>query len=303
MRATKKLLVIAIATVFIGCNQASNDKMESKSQVYSDSTSNVFISSSAANENNKDSTRKFIRTAELKFKVKSVINSTYDIENIASQQGGFVTFTNLKSNVDYVTSTAVSADSSLETTYYTVANEIIIRVPNTKLDTTLKIISHNIDFLDYRIIKADDVGLQILSNDLTQKRSGKNQERLTNAIDKKGNKLGETTYAEDVLGNKQEQADNAKVSNLSLKDQINFSTINLNIYQRATIKREVISNDKNIDAYEPSLGSKLKDALRTGWDILEGFFVSLTKLWGLFLFGLIIFIIYKRYRNKRLKKF
>ena len=30
----------------------------------------------------KDSTHKFIRTAELKFKVKSVIKSTYDIEDI-----------------------------------------------------------------------------------------------------------------------------------------------------------------------------------------------------------------------------
>ncbi|MEO9211498.1 MAG: DUF4349 domain-containing protein [Ginsengibacter sp.] len=299
MKPTKVFLVIALASIFIGCSQASNDKMES--QVYSDSTSNEYISSSAANENNKDSTRKFIRSADLKFKVKSVINSTYDIENITNQQGGFVTFTKLASNVDNVETTAVSADSSLETTYYTVSNEIIIRVPNTKLDTTLKLIANNSDFLDHRIIKADDVGLQILSNDLTQKRSGKNEERLKNAIDKKGNKLGETTYAEDVLGNKQEQSDNAKVSNLSLKDQIDFSTINLSIYQRATIKRELISNDKNIDAYEPSLGSKLKEALKTGWEILEGFLVSLTKLWGLFLFGLIVFIIYKRYRNKRIK--
>ncbi|MCX6210171.1 MAG: DUF4349 domain-containing protein, partial [Bacteroidetes bacterium] len=196
------------------------------------SISNAFISSTAAVENNKDSTHKFIRTADLKFKVKSVIASTYDIEAITSRLGGFVTYTNLQSTVDNVSNTAINADSTLETTYYTVSNSITLRVPNTKLDTTLKEISKNIDYLDYRIIKADDVALQLLSNNLTQKRSAKYEQRLANAIDNRGKKLKETTVAEDVLLNKQEQADNAKVSNLSLNDQLNFSTITLAIYQR-----------------------------------------------------------------------
>ena len=135
----------------------------------------------------------------MKFKVKSVIKSTYDIENITNKLGGFVTYTNLSSIINNVTTIAVSADSSLETTYYTVTNSIILRVPNTKLDTTLKEISKNIDYLDFRIIKAEDVALQILSNNLTQKRSAKNEERLTNAIDNKGKKLNETTTAEEIL--------------------------------------------------------------------------------------------------------
>jgi hypothetical protein len=243
-------------------------------------------------------TRRFIRTADLKFKVKSVIKSTYDIENITNRQGGFVTYTNLTSNINNVTNTAVSADSSLETTYYTVTNSITLRVPNTKLDTTLKEISNNIDYLDYRIIKAEDVALQILSNNLTQKRSAKNEERLTNAIDYRGKKLNETTVAEEILLSKQEQADNAKISNLSLTDQIKFSTINLSIYQRQTIKRELISNDNNIDAYEPSFGTKILEALKFGWDILETFIVFLTKLWGLFLFAILVFFIYKKYGHK-----
>lgn len=299
MKITKIFLTLGLTLLLFSCSQSNGDRMENKAM--SDSTSNAFISSSAAVENKEDSTRRFIRTAEMKFKVKSVIASTYDIENITNRQGGFVTYTNLTSDVNYVTTTPISADSSLETTYFTVINSIVLRVPNTKLDTTLKQISNNIDYLDYRIIKAEDVALQILSNNLTQKRSERNEERLTNAIDKRGKKLDETTLAEEVLLSKQEQAENAKISNLSLEDQINFSTISLSIYQRQTIKRELISNDKNIDAYEPSFGSKLWEALQFGWDILATLLVSLTKLWGLFLLGLIAYIIYKRYRG-RLKK-
>jgi len=299
MQTKKILLGLGLSILLFGCSPSRNEQMEKS--VMADSTSNAFISSSAAVENGKDTTHKFIRTAELKFKVKSVIKSTYNIEDITNRQGGFVTYTNLTSNIDKVTKIAVSADSSLETTYYTVSNSITLRVPNTKLDTTLKEISKNIEYLDYRIIKADDVALQILSNNLTQKRSAKNEQRLTNAIDNRVKKLNETTVAEEVLLSKQEQADNAKVSNLSLMDQINFSTINLYIYQRQTIKRELISNDKNIDEYKPDFGSKIIEALKFGLDILEAFLVFLIKLWGLFLLGILAFILYRKFGHK-LKK-
>lgn len=301
MQTTKFILSIGLALTLLGCASSDRESMEMESKAMADSTSNAFISSSAARETGKDTTRRFIRTADLKFKVKSVIKSTYDIEGITNRQGGFVTYTNLTSNVDYVTNTAVSADSSLETTYYTVTNSITLRVPNTKLDTTLWEISKNIDFLDHRIIKADDVSLQILSNNLTQKRTAKNEERLTDAIDNRGKKLNETTNAEELLLRKKEQSDNALISNLSLTDQINFSTIDISIYQRQTVKRELISNDKNIDAYEPSFGAKLTEALKYGWSILETFVLFLTRMWGLLLFGLIVYLAYRKF-GRQLKK-
>jgi hypothetical protein len=137
-----------------------------------------------------------------------------------------------------------------------------------------------------------------MSNNLAQKRSEKNEERLTNAIDNRGKKLNETTIAEEIVLSKQEQADNAKIAKLSLTDQIKYSTINISMYQRQTSKSELISNDKNINAYEPGLGAKLFDAVKYGWNILETFIVILTKSWGLLLFAILGYFIYKKYRNK-----
>jgi hypothetical protein len=296
MQVSKFFPGIVLFISLLGCGRSGEADKEYTAMA--DSTGSAYISSSAAVENSKDTTSKFIRTADLKFKVKSVIKSTYDIENITGSHGGFVTYTNLASNIDNVTNIAVSADSSLETTYYTVTNSITLRVPNIQLDTTLKEIAHNIDYLDYRIIKADDVALQILSNSLTQKRSAKNEERLTNAIDNRGKKLNETTLAEEILLSKQEQADQAKISNLSLSDQVKFSTVSLLIYQRQTIKRELISNDKNMEAYEHGFGSKILDSIKFGWDMLEGGIIFLTKLWALFLFAGFVYFMYKRYGHK-----
>jgi len=186
MRESRLLLAFAIFFLTGGCNRSGLD--ESKSEINLQTDSVAFISSSAANMPD-DSTHKFIKTADLKFRVKSVIQSTYHIENSTVAQGGFVAYTNLSSNIDDISVVKISADSSLETTHYTVSNTITLRVPNTKLDTTLREISKDIDFLDYRIIKSDNVALQALSNHLTHKRAEENRTRLIDAIDQKGKKL------------------------------------------------------------------------------------------------------------------
>ena len=305
MKITSKYFAaIALIIFFFSCGRSPGNESRSENvqdEVMMDSTGNEFFSSSAAVENGKDSSRKFIRTADLKFKVKSVVNATYAIENITNELGGFVTFTELNSHIDNTTTTAVSADSSLETTYFTVVNQIVLRVPNTQLDTTLKSIANLIDYLDYRIIKADDVALNILANKLTQERSKKNEKRLTDAIDNRGKKLKETTTAEELLLRKQEQADNAKISNLSLNDQVNFSTVSLLIYQRQAIKRELISNYKNIDEYTPGFGNRILGALRSGWEIVQNIIIFITQIWGLILLAIVIFILFKRYNKKQNK--
>ncbi|RYD79078.1 MAG: DUF4349 domain-containing protein, partial [Sphingobacteriales bacterium] len=259
------------------------------------------FSSSAANEKANKTGRKFIRTAELKFKVKDVVKATYAIEDIAVNAGGFVTNTNLTSEINNTTVTAISADSSLETDYYSVINNMTLRVPNAKLDSTLRAVAVWVDYLDFRIIKADDVGLQLLQNQLAQNRTGKHQERLTKAIDKRGKKLDETVNAEENLLNKQQQLDEAKISNLSLNDQINYSTVNIAMYQRQTIKRELIGNNKNIDAYEPGFGAKLLESLKFGGHILAEFILFLAKLWGMFLFAAAACLLY-RFLRKRFSK-
>jgi len=317
MKKISIFIGIAFAILLFGCNQKHSspaaemmemevvaDEEEMISEVSISANGNIsanrngFISSSAAVVNAQDTTRKFIRTANLKFKVKDVIQSTYDIEDIVSRQGGFVTYTHLVSNTDWVRTIAISNDSSLVSTYYTVVNNITLRIPNVNLDTTLKEIARNIDFLDYRTIKAQDVALDMLANTLQQKRIAKGEQRLVNAIDNRGRKLQETTSAEELLLRKQEQADNAKIANLSLTDQISFSTVNLSIYQRQSIKREIIPNEKNISAYQPSFGNRLIESFEFGWNILESVVIFVVNLWGFILFAVLAYIIYRKYGHR-----
>ncbi|WP_374175351.1 DUF4349 domain-containing protein [Flavobacterium tructae] len=290
------LTSLVLIILFFSCKKfdpATSESLEDQKTT----TDSTAISSSAAVEK-KDGKQKFIRTADIKFKVKNVVKSTYAIENTTQKFGGFVTYTSLQSTIRDQVKTKISPDSTLETTKYTVQNDITIRVPNTQLDTVIKIIAKQIDFLDFRLIKADDVSLKLLSNQLSQKRNTVTQKRVEKAIDAKGKKINDVMEAENALANQKEANDNSIIENLSLEDQIKFSTITLQLYQNETIKQEIIASEKDSAAYKPNLGIQIIDSLKNGWYILETIFVFLINLWPFLLIGFGGFFLYKKYFKK-----
>ena len=293
IKTPKIVLVLLVVILAISCKKAESaaETAYESNDIAADTS---MVSSSAAVET-KNSDRKFVRTADIKFKVKNVANSTYAIENTTNKFGGFVTYTNLQSTIIDKSETKISQDSTLEITNFRVENNITIRVPNIRLDTVIKTIAKQIDFLEYRIIKADDVSLQMLSNQLTQNRNESQEKRLEKAIDTKGKKLNEVLAAEDNLNTKKEQKDNSKIENISLQDQVNFSTLTLQIYQRETIKEEMIANAKT---YRQDFGSKILDGLVSGWYVIEGIIAVVAQLWSVILIGIGGYFIFKKYFHK-----
>lgn len=289
------LTTLVLITVLFSCKKADHSTAEATADYAT--TDSTAVSSSAAVER-KDSKQKFIRTADIKFKVKNVVKSTYAIENAVQKFGGFVTYTNLQSNIHDQLKTKISQDSTLETTKYSVVNEITIRVPNTQLDTVIKTIAKQIDFLDFRVIKADDVSLKLLANQLSQKRNAVTEKRVEQAIDSKGKKINDIVEAENTLANKKEEKDNRTLENLSLQDQINFSTVTLQLYQNETIKQEITASEKDSAYYKPNLGIQIIDSLKSGWYILQAILVFFVNLWPFILIGLGGFFLYKKFIKK-----
>jgi hypothetical protein len=302
MKKTPKIaLALVLLSIAISCKQASKGEeatMESAAPAMEEAADAKEATASSAAVEPKHSNRKFIRTADIKFKVKNVPKSTYAIEDATTKFGGFVTYTNLESNISDTEQTKVSQDSALITTKYTVVNDITIRVPNTRLDTVIKVIAKQIDFLDARLIKADDVTLQLLSNQMAQNRSNHSEKRIEKAIDTKGKKLNQIIDGEDHLNDKKEENDNKKLENLSMKDQISFSTLSLKIYQNPAVKQEMIANEKSINAYRPNIGLQIWDSLKTGWFMLEGIIAFVVQLWGIALIGFLTWLGYKKFLKK-----
>jgi len=281
-----------------GSQRTQSASVQSALQDSTATPANGYISSMIASYTG-DTARKFIKTADMKFRVKNVYTATYAIEDIIKKNDGFVTSTILNSTINNKTVTTISEDSSVESTYFTVSNSMTLRVPSYKLDSTLRTIAKLINYLDYRIIKADDVEFDIMFNQFTMYRTQSHERRLTTDINKQGKKLQETSNAENVLNQLQEEADNAKIENLKLNDKIKFSTIDLEIYQRETIKRELIANEQNLRAYEPGFWFKVGAALKSGWEILEAILIFLANIWFLYLFALAGYFIYRILRKNK----
>ena len=142
------------------------------------------------------------------------------------------------------------------------------------------------------------------SSDLLEQNRLKNfDNRMKSAIDGKDSKLGDVSSAESNLLSKQAQADAAKLENMRILDKINFSTIELQLYQNQKIKYETIAREEEIKLYKTPFGTRLLDALEDGWFAIVEIFLFLVNIWSIILLGGIIFWVVRYWKRKRkLKK-
>ncbi len=294
----KFIIPVAIIAIVSGCN--SKYQSEDSKIAQADSSISAIVSSSATRQNENDP-RKFIRTADLRFKVDNVITATYTIEDVVNKNNGYVTYTSLTNNINNTENVQISPDSILQTTHYSLTNDITLRIPNNKLDTTLKSIASLISFIGHRVITCEDVSLQQMNNSLTQKRTTEHFSRLSKAIDNKGKKLEEIVTAEDSYMNKHEQADEALIANLTLDNNVNLSTVKISLYQNESVKTELLPIAKIIKPYQPPFFQRAAASLQTGWYAITEIFLGLISIWPLYLLCAIAYVVYKKYKPIKAK--
>lgn len=291
------VLLIALAISCKQFDESSENASATEESVYASggsSEAKVVTDSSKT----KVPQRKLVRTADIKFEVKDVAQSTYAIESTVNRYGGLITNNNLQSHVLETNETKISSDSLRKTSRYLVENNLTLRIPNRSLDTVIRAIAKEVQYLDYRVIKADDVALQMLSNQLAQQRNAGHNTRLANSIDTKGRKLNQITDAENNLLGKNEASDHAAVQNLSLQDQVNFSTITLAMYQNESVRSEMVAIANTGGDYG-NFGLEIWDGIKNGWFILERLIAFVVQLWSVVLIAGIGIFFFRRYLNKK----
>ena len=288
-------IVLISSAVLFSCG-ASKEEMsnrEESAKAFADSVSSVIQNIPQAQQPIKhDSLRAFVRKADLYFKVKDVKTATFDIEKIVNQNNGYVTSSVLESNINYKNSIRISKDSVQDLTNYTVHNDIIMRIPNDKLDKTLSEIAGLIDYLDYRKIKADDVTRQFQFAKLAENRFVNHKKRVEKDIDVRGKKLDQTMDAENDLLAKQEMADDSKLNTMELAHDVSYSTVNISIYQKETTRKEVYAYSLPIEPYQPNFMQKLWTSVTDGANVFGNILLFFVKLWpiALLVIGIIALI-------------
>jgi Domain of unknown function (DUF4349) len=242
----------------------------------------------------KNTERKIIRTAQMRFKAAKTDNATYKVEKIAKQFGGYVTESQMNSSIVSSKEVAVSNDSVLQLTQYQLENAMVVRVPNHQLDTFLTEMSRIYVFLDHRRISADDVTLAYLSSHMKAKIRERAAQRIQNATDSKGKRLDDIVNAETATTQLHDEAIEQQIANAEKDFNIQYSLVNLNIYQDMDIVKTMKANP-SLYAYNPPFFTRFKEAVASGWAMVLELFLGFISIWYLFLLGGLGWFLFRKY--------
>lgn len=292
----KKTVIILLAATIVLTGCAKNEKAEN-SPVSAESSDNI-MSSSVATVNIEG--KKFVKTADINLDVKDAYQSTMNIEHSVASVGGYVTESDLQSHILSEEVLPLSQDSAKEVKKYYISANLTARVPNEKMGDFLMTLNREIQFPNYRIIKAEDVTLNLKSSELDNQNLQNSQKKLDTLLKQKGN----IDKKSEIIDNQEEkvsQINQNQIRNLDLDDKITYSTISIQLQENPKIKTIIIANtDKSIDF--AGLKYKIFHALESGLYLLQNVVVALLYLWPLWILGIIIYLLYKKKINFRFKK-
>jgi hypothetical protein len=234
--------------------------------------------------------RKIIRTAQVKTKVEQTEKATYQIESMARKWQGFVTSNNLENRVQKQEEIPVSADSMLQIIHSEAVNTMSVRVPNRHLDSFLMEISRIYTHLDYRRVQAEDLTAAFLTNQLKSELRNQSSKRIAAATDEQGKRLNDIVAAEQSRVEMSDEAIGQKVQNVETDYNIAYSVVTIEIYADRAVSKSIIPTMTT--AHAPFL-IRCQQAVANGWAILLDIFIGILNLWVFILFG---FLAYRLYR-------
>jgi Domain of unknown function (DUF4349) len=230
-----------------------------------------------------DSERKFVRTANARFRVKDVYQSAMTIENVVASQGGFVVKNDIRSEVENIRRYPKDSKTLLEFTEFSVRGDLSVRVPSAKTQDFLRAIANQIEFLNNRNFAAQDVQFNLLRQHLEYQRNQETQRQLGDIAQSPGKVADRADVVSSQLDVKA-QRDEAIVQRKEVEDKVSFSTIDLSLYQLSKVQKAEVANvDAMIDANRPGFFSQLMDAMSTGWRGFLALIIALSTVWPLWL--------------------
>lgn len=244
-----------------------------------------------------DAQRRFIRTANVEFRVRDVYRSALAIEDIVAAQGGFVTKNDITSQIESVQSRPSGDGKLIELATYTTRGLLQVRVPSENTQRFLRTIVTQIEFLDRRQFEAVDAQFELLRQQLAQQRNQEAQQALGEAT-AEGGKLGQKAEAIAERNDAKAGRDEALIAQKTFEDQVAFATIDLSLYQPPQIRRtQRLDVDAVIRREGPSFFARAGHALSMGWYGLLTALVVALKLWPLWLVLLAVGLLGRRLRR------
>lgn len=217
---------------------------------------------------------KVIRNANLEMQVESVEESTKYFEGLTKKFDAYISNSN-----QYNTRGQVNAS-------------LTIRVKEEQLDSLIEICIDEGIFLRNKSINSNDVTEQYIDTEKRLNNKKALEARYLELLER-ANNLSDVLEVEEKLGRIREEIESAQGRFNYLNDQINYSTLHLNYYE----KTEVI----NIEPGQSFL-SRLVASLKKGWGGFISFLIFVFYLWPFWILAFAGIFTFRTLRKKRKSK-
>jgi hypothetical protein len=248
-----------------------------------------------------DGERKFIRTANARFRVKDVYVAALGIEDTVASHGGFVVKNGINAETVSTQHYPIGDGKLMELTEYKVQGHLIVRVPSAKTQEFLRAIVGHVAFLDQRNFSARDAQFDLLRQQLDMIRNQETQSDLGQAV-RDGGRLIQKTDAITMRNDIKAARDAAHIAKKEFEDQVAFSTIELTLYQPSKVlQTERVDVSSMYRQFRPGFFSRMGEQLRSGWEGLIDVVLGLVGIWPVLLIGALLLPVLLRVSGRRRK--
>ncbi len=214
---------------------------------------------------------KIIKTANLQFQVKDVDKSHEQISELVKKYGAYF------------------ASDNKTMSSYQIDDNLVIRVTPENFDALIAELMKESIYTNSKSITAEDVTSQFVDMQARLKTKKEVEQRYL-ALLKEAHKVSDILEVEQQLGQIREEIEAMEGQLKLLTDQVNYSTISLNIYQKLDYTPEP----------ENGFFSEVKEAFIRGWRGIGEFLVGLVRVWPLLIVICIaVVLVIRRIRVRR----
>jgi hypothetical protein len=171
---------------------------------------------------------------------------------------------------------------------YELNRNMTVRIPSQHFEAFIADISKGVKYFDIKEISSDDVTEAYIDTEARIKAKKVLEARYLELIGK-AKKVSEILEIEKELSAIREEIEAKEGQLRYMKSRIAMSTITIEFYKRTAERREATV----------SYGSKMWNAVASGFNGLSSFFIGLLNVWPLILIFVIVFIIIRKKLKKR----
>lgn len=267
---------------FFACSNGTSYKAEASAESVADSTTVTSLPSSS---------RKRIKTADIRCRVQNVTAATTQLERLVTSLDGVVVESLLRNETQEQHEYAYSADSIKRVQLFTPVATLTLKVPVAHLDSVVHTLTAMAGYIDHRTLRDNDVTLQYLGNELKNAAMIKDEREVQHT--KKDAELDVRQYSEE----KKTASIERKITNLGILENVAYSTVTVELFSPQVADVQMVINPSNYT--QAGFGTQTLMALQNGVGVMRGIFIFFLQIWPLWIIATLLWLGYKRFLFKR----